>query len=87
MELQSNYGFQSSRFPIPRQKFSGFRNSITFHGTDKGRNRNYIDKVQDKTFMLYLKKIVNNCLYCFIMIIMNDIDCGNDFFGNYLEGY
>ena len=37
--------------------------------------------------MLYSKKIVNNCLYCFIMIIMNDIDCGNDFDGNYLEGY
>ena len=32
-------------------------------------------------------KIMNNCFYCFIMMIMNDIDCGNDFDGNYLEDY
>ena len=44
-------------------------------------------KFKTKLFMLYLKKIVNNYLYCFIMIIMNDIDCGNDFDGNYLEDY
>ena len=35
--------------------------------------------------MLCLKKIMNNCFYCFIMMIMNDIDCGNDFDGNYEE--
>ena len=37
--------------------------------------------------MLCLKKIMNNRFYCFIMMIMNDIDCGNDLDGNYLEDY
>ena len=26
-------------------------------------------------------------IYCLIMMIMNDIDCGDDFDGNYLEDY